>query len=1048
MEKLDPIDIENILALTPLQEGMLFHYIQDSQSELYFEQLCLEIFGEIDARHFEKAWNIVIQTNEMLRTVFRWEKLEKPSQVILKELPCEIRFHDLSGMDNDQTKKALAEIKAKDRGEGFELTRVPFRVILCRLAETQYEMIISNHHILYDGWSNGIILREFFDAYHSLCKGEQSLRIPAKPSFKEFIKWLQNQDRNKQEQYWRDYLADFETPTGLPIKRKTGETTGAGEYSIILEEDIRSKLDAFIKNNKVTLASVFYSAWGILLQRYCGSEDVIFGVTVSGRSAGIKGIEDMVGLFINTIPSRTQTTPNEKIIAVVLRTDQVLREREAVENTSLVDIGSYSSVDGVGLLFDTIVVIENYPLDDIVCRDVARNVSTVQSYSISETTHYDLSVGIIPFNEIEIKFSFKRELFEKNAIENLAGHFKGIIQNIIENPGMALSQLEIISIEEKNRVLYEFNDTVAAYPADKTIHQLFAEQVEKSPDRIAVFGHGRTRTNTDNNVGADLRVCPGCLTYRQLNRQSGRLAGLLIEKGIQHDAIVGIMVERSVEMVVGILGILKSGGAYLPIDPDYPQERIDYILKDSGAKLLVTTNNKEGEKVRRWEGEKVLLEFITHQSNHLFFHHSSFIIHHSNLSYLIYTSGSTGKPKGVLIEHASAVNLLFAMQNQYPFSPAGTYLLKTSYTFDVSVTELFGWYMGGGRLAILETNGEKDPLVIFDWIHRYHVTHINFVPSMFNAFLDFVTEKNKDRLAGLKYIFLAGEALLPSQVKKFTDLNTSIELENIYGPTEGTVYSSRYSLSEWNGIGNVPIGKPLRNIELYILNKYNHLQPLGIPGELYISGDGVARGYLNNPEITYEKFKIKNYKLKIKNGSGALRADFHHSSFIMHHSILYCTGDRCKWFSDGGIEFLGRIDQQVKIRGFRIEPGEVENRLLKHEQIKDVVVLAKEDPTGDKYLAAYFVSGREIPGLELREYLAKDLPDYMIPSYFVQLEKLPLTPGGKMDRKALPAPKVNEIAAYVAPRNEIEMKLAEIWAGILGRNLSQDRIGIDDNFFR
>ncbi|MCX6580312.1 MAG: amino acid adenylation domain-containing protein, partial [Candidatus Aminicenantes bacterium] len=571
------------------------------------------------------------------------------------------------------------------------------------------------------------------------------------------------------------------------------------------------------------------------------------------------------------------------------------------------------------------------------------------------------------------------------------------------------------------------------YPKDKTIQQLLEEQTSRTPDHIAIVGTTTVET---------LRATSLHTTYRQLNEQSNRLAGLLSEKGVLPDSIVAIMMERSIEMIIAIFGILKAGGAYLPIDPDYPQERIDYMLKDSGAKLLVTTYDEEGEKVRRWEGEKVLLEFIIHHSSQFSSHHSSFIIHHSShLAYLIYTSGSTGKPKGVMINHDSAVNLLFAMQDKYPFTPADTYLLKTSYIFDVSVTELFGWTMGGGRLAILEKNGEKDPQVISEWIEWRHVTHINFVPPMFNAFLDFVTEKNKDRLAGLKYIFLAGEALLPSQVKKFADLNTSIELENIYGPTEGTVYSSRYSLSEWNGIGNVPIGNPLPNIELYILNKYTHLQPLGIPGELYIGGDGVARGYLNNPEITSEKFKIKNYKLKIKNGSGALRADF-------HHSILYCTGDRCKWLSDGNLEFLGRIDQQVKIRGFRIEPGEIENRLLKHGQIKDVVVLAKEDPTGDKYLAAYFVSGLKIPGLELREYLAKDLPDYMIPSYFVQLEKLPLTPSGKMDRKALSAPKVNEIAAYVAPRNEIEMKLAEIWAGILGRNLSQDRIGIDDNFFR
>ena len=327
MEKLDPKRIENILALAPVQEGILFHYLKNPGSEYYFEQLSLEISGEIDVRHFEKAWNTVIATNEMLRTVFRWEKLEKPSQIVLKEHKCKVIFYDLSGKDDRQKKTALEEIKKKDRRETFDLHQVPFRIILCKLAEKQYGVVISNHHILYDGWSNGVILKEFFKAYHELSHGGRSLKIPVKPPFKEFIRWIQSRDRNKQEQFWKEYLAGVEAPTELPIKRRIDETTRAEDSSIILEEDIKGKLDVFVKNNRVTLAPVFYTAWGILLQKYCGSDDVIFGTTVSGRSGGIKGIEEMVGLFINTIPLRTQTSPNEKIIDVVFQTDQVLRER-------------------------------------------------------------------------------------------------------------------------------------------------------------------------------------------------------------------------------------------------------------------------------------------------------------------------------------------------------------------------------------------------------------------------------------------------------------------------------------------------------------------------------------------------------------------------------------------------------------------------------------------------------------------------------------------------------------------------------------------------
>ncbi|HLP62678.1 MAG TPA: amino acid adenylation domain-containing protein, partial [Candidatus Deferrimicrobium sp.] len=988
MEKLDPKSIENIFALTPLQEGMLFHYLRSPHSELYFEQLSLEISGTIDIQVFQKTWHLIIETNEMLRTVFRWERLEKPSQIILKEPPFELRFHDLSDMGNDRKKTALAEMKTKDREEGFDLNRVPFRVTLCKLDECQYEMIISNHHILYDGWSNGIILKEFFKIYQTLFKKEQVRKFPAKPSFKEYIKWLQNLDRNTQEQYWRGYLSGLETLTELPIKKRAEEKTGPGDYSIILEEDINGKLNIFVKNNKVTLASVFYTAWGILLQKYCDSGDVIFGTTVSGRSggiSGIKGIEDMVGLFINTIPLRIQAAPNEKIIEVVFRTDQVLREQEKFENTPLVDIRTYSTVDGTGSMFDTILAIENYPLDNRLLPE--NSLLAVNSYSIAEMTHYDLSVGIMPFHEIEIKFSFKQELFDKETIENLAGHFKRIIQNIIENPETRLSQLEIISTEEKNRILYEFNNTAAEYPADKTIHQLFEEQAAKTPAQIALVGH----------IGLASPVRLVQLTYRQLNEQSNRVAGLLIEKGVLADNVVAIMMERSIEMIIGIFGILKSGGAYLPIDPDYPQERKQYMIKDSAAKILLTAN----------EIASLSRECVFNS------HHSLFINHHSYLSYLIYTSGSTGKPKGVMIRHRSVANLLYAMQSQYPFTGADVYLLKTSYTFDVSVTELFGWYLGGGKLAILEKNGERDPDVIFDWIHRHHITHINFVPSMFSEFVSQLDSKNINRLSGLKYIFLAGEALLPEFVNKFRELNTSIRLENIYGPTESSVYSSKYSLAGWNGSGNIPIGRPMPNIRLYIFDKYDHLQPPGIVGELSIAGIGVARGYLNRPELTAEKFRplmtLMPQMTLMKNKYNALRADFQHSAFINQHSNLYCTGDLARWLPDGNIQFLGRIDNQVKIRGFRIELGEIENRLLKHNRVKTAAVIVTDGNI--PHLRAYIVLKNEEPGAieknpgaaEFREYLAQRLPVYMIPAHFFLVEKIPLTPHGKVDSKALQA---------------------------------------------
>ncbi len=1009
MKILNKLDIQDILMLTPLQEGMLFHYLHEPNSEHYFEQLSLEISGEIDLELFKKAWNAVIKANGVLRTVFRWEKLEKPTQIILKEHTCPIIYYDLSAEAPPHPNTLLQKLKENDRHEPFDLQQVPFRIMLCKVTASNYHIIISNHHILYDGWSNGIILKEFFKAYHQLNQGKEPI-IPVKPSFKEFIKWIQNLDRQKQEQFWQDYLAGADTQTELPVKtRKTTEIKRVEEYTLLFQNEIKNNIATFVKNNRVTLASLFYTTWGLLLQKYCNSEDVFFGTTVSGRPAQIKGIEDIVGLFINTIPLRIQTPPDEKIRDIVYRIDHALQAREEFENTPLLDIKNYSSLNSGESLFDTIVAIENYPLDS---RLIPQNSPlTIHSYTMTEMTHYDLTVGIMLFNEIEVKFSYNPELFEKETIIKLAAHFKTIIQHTIEHPEWELSQLEIISVDEKNRILYDFNNTAAEYPRNKSIHHLFEEQSRRTPDHIALIGAASV-VRASSHRSHSLTQCQ--LTYAELNNKSTRLSHYLIHHGVLPNNIIAIMLERSIEMVIGILGILKSRAAYLPIDPDYPEERKQFMLADSAAKTLLSKD--------------IIHDAISvsHPT-----HHPPSIYDPMNLAYVIYTSGSTGKPKGVIVEHRAVVNLLFFLQTHYPLGGTDTYLLKTSYIFDVSVTELFGAFIDGGKLAVLETQGEKDPQIICDWIELYFVTHINFVPSMFNAFTIHLDSRIIPQLSSLKYIFLAGEALSPQYVKKFRTVNTTIRIENIYGPTESTVYASKYSLTHWNQSGSIPIGKPIENLCLYIIDKYCHLQPINIAGELCIAGLGLARGYLNRPELTHDKFFSPSTSF---------------TSSILTHK-LYKTGDLARWFTDGNIEFLGRIDQQVKIRGFRIELGEIENQLLKHSKISQAILLAKEDTNQDKYLVAYFVADGTLSDTLLRDYLLKDLPEYMIPSYFIQLEKIPLTPSGKVNPHALPQPKAKMAAIYVAPRNEIEKNLAEIWNAILNRDPLQNPIGINDNFF-
>ncbi|MCU0288450.1 MAG: condensation domain-containing protein, partial [Acidobacteria bacterium] len=565
-------NIAHVLALTPLQEGLLFHYLKDPGSDYYFEQLRVRISGPLDTGIFEQAWNIVIDTNEMLRTFFRWEKLENPVQLVLKEHPLQWRYYDLSHQDIIDSEREWEKIKNNDWLEKFDLQEVPFRILLAKFSNETFEMIISNHHILYDGWSNGIILKEFFDAYEALAKRREPLKR-VKTSFKEFIEYLHRKDKEKECEFWQEYLAGFAGRTEMPsIKdREPGSITSTALYTVRLPVQIVNNLETLSRSNKVSMAALLYTAWGLLLQRYCNSEDIIFGTTVSGRSAKVKAIEDIVGLFINTLPLRIQTHDSLKINDLLSYINQVLQMREPFEGVSPADIIKYGKSGG-GELFDSIVVIENYPLDARLTAIKGIGDLAIDSYSLKEVSHYSLSLVIALFSNIEINFNYSKNIWNEEMIQRLAGHFLNIVESIITSSELGIEQIEMLSLAEKRQLLVDFNDTGADYLQNKTIPVLFAEQAEKIPDTVAVvFSHGRhrrTRTNTD-----DL-----CITYRELHERSNHIAGYLIEKGILSDDIVGIKIERSVEMIIGIMGILKSGGAYLPIDPTYPQERIDYML--------------------------------------------------------------------------------------------------------------------------------------------------------------------------------------------------------------------------------------------------------------------------------------------------------------------------------------------------------------------------------------------------------------------------------------------------------------------------------------
>ncbi len=764
------------------------------------------------------------------------------------------------------------------------------------------------------------------------------------------------------------------------------------------------------KSHLVTIPDIINTAWGVLLQRYNNNDDVVFGVTVSGRPSEISGVEDIVGLFINTVPVRIRKYKDQKMIELIKETNLNSIKRKIYENTPLVEIKSQSELDAKSDFFDSIMVIENYPLDKALIE--INSPLQISAFEVFEVTNYDLTIVVTLFKGTNIKFIYNEELFNDKVIDRLGKIFEKILYEFAHNPEQRISEVNLLSLEEKEMLLDTFNHTEVDYPKEKTIIDLFSEQVKVMPDSMAVLFKDES------------------ITYQELDERSNHLVQLLREKGVtlKAETIVGIMVEPSIEMVIGIFGILKAGGAYLPIDSKNPIERIQYMLSDSGVEVLLT-QSKFIKMIDDCDKLEIICLDSVQSSKELC---SIYLPTPTNLAYVIYTSGSTGKPKGVLVEHLGLTNLLVAMQRDYPIMPEDTWLLKTPYTFDVSLTEMFGWILGGGRLAILEPEAEKDPGRIILAIDKYDVTHLNFVPSMYNVFMDYVETFGVDVIDKLKYLMVAGEAISKEQVKRLYRLSRSVKFVNLYGPTEATIYATKFALDNVDQYSTVPIGSGIANTQLYILDKNNNLQPVGFPGQLCIAGDGLARGYINLPELTAERFTPNPY-----GPSGR----------------IYKTGDLARWLPDGNIEFLGRIDHQVKIRGYRIEIGEVENKLLSHPLVKEAVVIERIDQNGLKYLCGYLVIKSMIDSdvyeetniSKIREDLAVALPDYMIPTHFVVLDKLPLLLNGKLNRKALPEPQgmKNNDVEYVAPRNEIETKLVLIWLDVLG----VEKIGVFDNFF-
>ncbi len=1009
MKKPNKRNIEDILALTPVQEGMLYHHLKALGSDDYFEQLSLNISGPIDIRVFEQAWNSVVASNEMLRVVFRWEKLRSPTQLVLKHHPPTIKYldkpKDVAKSDENQW---LEEVRTADRQKKFALLDVPFRITLCTHAPQRHEMIVSSHHILYDGWSTGIILKEFIGAYRSF-SANQAPEKPNKGKFKEFIRYIKNRDKDAEKNFWQHFLDTVDARTPLSIKEKSVHDGQAQSHRFVLEQDLTQQAEQVIGRHHITLAALIFGAWGLLLGNYNHSGEALFGTTVSGRNAGINGIENIVGLFINTLPLPIRLNHSDTAMELCIRVNNALREREEYATTGLMDINDYFGIDGSEELFDTVLVIENYPLHQLLKDNQKNGGPSMFSYTMEEQTHYDLTVGITTGAELEIEFAWKEGVFGRKAMEQMGSRYLALLRGLILKPEEKLSRLEFVSQAEKEQILDQFNSTGRDYPAGACIHQLFEAQVNRTPDKRAVFGTGFEKS------------------YRRLNAEADGLAALLRSKGVGPGQVVGLMAYPQVTTLQGILAILKAGAAWLPISPEHPGERLNYILNDSAACWLLTPEPLQTPVPQTCEILRMTpaafeetgtgQEEVPGSTD-------------TDPAYIIYTSGSTGLPKGVVVPHSSFVNRLYYLREQCRFSNDDVVLQKAFQTFDVSVCEWFRGLVWGAATAVADQDLEKDMERLLNAIKTWRITVIEFVPPMLDIFLDVLEAPgNLERVSSLRLVFVGGEAVHSPVVKRFKQVLHPISgarLINAYGPTEATVDMTWYDCTAGEIPEGIPIGTPIDNTSIYILTPYRHLQPVGLIGELYIGGAALALGYLNRPELTAERF-----------GSSP--------SFLP--SPLYQTGDLAKWLPDGNIDFLGRKDFQVKVRGFRIELGEIENQLATHPDISETAVKAWKDEGGSYYLAAYYISLRAAPVTpsNLKTFLEERLPSYMVPAHFIALEHLPLTSNGKVDGSKLPVPEHRAQQEYSPPRTLIENQLVELWSELLG--LPAETIGINDNFF-
>ena len=997
---ISPVARSEDLPLSFAQQRMWFIYQMDQQNSAYNEALTIRLTGRLNIDILEQTINAIIQRHESLRTTFPMVE-GKPIQKIAPFLKIKLLVVNLKDIPQEQIDKRIIEELQKP----FDLTQAP--LLRCTLFDLGYEnYILVNvfHHIIIDGWSKGILFKELSEFYQAFLSNSTVDLPELTIQYADFAvwqrQWLQGEILENQLNYWKKQLTAapllLELPTDKP--RPANPNFRGHSISFQINSELTEKLKLLSQKSGATLFMTLLAALNTLLFRYSGQDDILIGTPTANRNR--QEIEPLIGFFVNTLVLRNSLEGNPAFSGLLQQARNVVLEAYANQDVPFEQVVDALEIErslSYNPLFQVMFALQNAPLNSLELPHLKAQYLAVKHQRIK----FDLSLIL---EEIETEqgsylegfWEYDSHLFTVERITRMVGHFQTLLKGIVANPQQTVRELPLLTESEKQQLLEDWNQTQQDYPQNLCIHQLFEAWVEQTPDAIALIFKGEQ------------------LTYRELNSKANQLANYLQTLGVKPETLVGICIEPSLEMIVGILGILKAAGAYVPIDPTYPSERIAYMLDDSQLAVLLT-QEKLVTSLPQHQAQVICLDSdwkeISTESK------SSPItsLTPENLAYVIYTSGSTGKPKGVLVAHRGLCNLSQAQIKLFDVQPDSCVLQFASISFDASIWEIVMALCAGARLY-LGTREELQPgQPLLQLLQEQEITHLTLVPSALTAL-------SSENLPALQNIIVAGEPCPPSLVIQWA---SGRRFFNAYGPTESTVCATVAQCFEDMDV--LPIGRPIANTKIYILDRYLQPVPIGVPGELHLASVGLAKGYLNRPELTDSKFIANPFSQKLSDR-------------------LYKTGDLVRYGNDGQIEFVGRIDDQVKIRGFRIELGEIESVLNQYPQVKDAIVIVKEDELKTKRLYGYFIPKTEaLTFQELRQFIQDRLPDYMIPAFLIPLESFPLTPNGKVDRRALPLPKINpnELENYATPSTKNEQILAQIWQEVLGLKT----ISINDNFF-